>query len=257
MGSKLHQTTRMIFRIAYPRARHQSPEETIFSSWTHGAQSLRDTTYPRDSSPVRCANLAVFSVGISAARRLLTQGLQEDLMRATRIRAALMFIAWAACSTPAARRTQSQPVAALPPIARGTELALRDLCPLEVPSATVRAVDIEIGAALVFTTGGPYGGDVADLRRRVRHMADIHNHHRDWIAARMPERALLPPSNRHVDDVDGGARIVFEPGDPARVGELRESVRSEARRLQAGMCPVAMPQAPTTATMPETRIVRR
>jgi hypothetical protein len=185
---------------------------------------------------------------------LLFLRIQEDLMRA--ILSVVAFASLLACSPPPARRVVQAPVAATPPIAQEMHLALKDLCPMEVPSATVRAVDIEIGAALVFATGGPYGGDVADLRRRVRHMADIHDLHRDWIAARMPERALLPPSRRHVDDEPSGARIVFEPGDPARMGELRESVRSEARRLQAGMCPIAMPQAPVYGT-PDTRVVRR
>ncbi len=179
-------------------------------------------------------------------------------MRAIRRSGALSILAFAIGCAPAPKRAVAPArVAGQPPIAQETHLALKDLCPLEVPSATVRADDIEIGAALVFTTGGPYGGDVADLRRRVRHMADIHNHHRDWLATRMPERALLPPSERQVDDVEGGARIVFKAGEGAQMAELRDRVRAEARRLEAGTCPIAMPRAPAPGTPTDTRVVRR
>jgi hypothetical protein len=162
----------------------------------------------------------------------------------------------AACSTPAPSRTPVAPAAAEPPVAITTQRALRDLCPMEVPGATVRAEDIETGAALVFTASGIYGGDIADLRRRVREMADIHNHYRDWMAARMPDRAALPPANRHVDDMKDGARIVFEPGDQAGMLELRDRVRVEAQRIAAGTCPIAMPREPIGPAR-DTRIVTR
>lgn len=167
---------------------------------------------------------------------------------------ASIILCAAACSTPAPSRTPVAPTAAEPPVAITTQRALQDRCPMEVPDATVRAEDIETGAALVFTTSGIYGGDIADLRRRVREMADLHNHYRDWMLARMPDRAMLPPARRHIDDVPRGARIVFEPGDESGMLELRARVHVEAKRIAAGICPIAMPRDPVPS---DTRIVTR
>lgn len=46
---------------------------------------------------------------------------------------------------------------------------MAEMCPMQVAGATVSAESREHGAALVFTTTT---GDVADLQRRVRHMAE-------------------------------------------------------------------------------------
>lgn len=46
-------------------------------------------------------------------------------------------------------------------------------CPGMVAGTTVRAVDIDGGAALEFTTTG----DVAEVRRRAAHMAEMHAKH--------------------------------------------------------------------------------
>jgi hypothetical protein len=188
---------------------------------------------------------------------LLPIRLQEVLMQALRSSGFVSIIVCAAaCSTQAPQRTPVAPAAAEPPVAITTQRALRDLCPMEVPGATVRAEDIETGATLVFTTSGIYGGDIADLRRRVREMADIHNHYRDWMTARMPDRAMLPPAKRHIDDLPNGARIVFEPGDASGMVELRERVAVEAQRIAAGTCPIAMPRDPI-GVKTDTRLVTR
>jgi len=46
-------------------------------------------------------------------------------------------------------------------------------CPMAVPGTSVRAEEVAGGTAMVFTTTG----DVAELRRRVSAMADMHNKH--------------------------------------------------------------------------------
>jgi hypothetical protein len=178
-------------------------------------------------------------------------------MRVLRTSALATIILCAAACSRTTTRTPAAPVAAEPPVALETQRELADLCPMEVPDATVRAEDIETGAALVFAVSGIYGGDIADLRRRVREMADIHNHYRDWMIQRMPDAAKLPPAKRHVDDMPNGARIVFEPGDESGMAELRERVRSEARRIAAGTCPIAMPRDPAPGTPTDTRLVTR
>ncbi len=48
------------------------------------------------------------------------------------------------------------------------------MCPTQVPGATVSSTDVEGGVALDFKTGT---GDVAELRQRVRRMADMYNQH--------------------------------------------------------------------------------
>jgi hypothetical protein len=45
-------------------------------------------------------------------------------------------------------------------------------CPMNVSGTSVQAVDTEGGAALEFSTTG----DIAEVRRRVAHLADMHNH---------------------------------------------------------------------------------
>ena len=45
-------------------------------------------------------------------------------------------------------------------------------CPMQLEGVTVKANDVEGGAQLVFSTTG----DVAELRRRVAHMAEMHAH---------------------------------------------------------------------------------
>jgi hypothetical protein len=160
-----------------------------------------------------------------------------------------------ACASNAPRRTPQVYVAEDPPIAYSTKVELRDLCPLDVPDSTVRAEDDDRGAALAFTTTGIYGGDVAEVRRRVRQLADMKNHYRDWLVARMPDRATLPPARRYLEDMPNGAKIVFEAGDETTKQELRARVRTEAVRLRGGMCPIAMPLDPKDT--PDTRIVTR
>jgi hypothetical protein len=160
-----------------------------------------------------------------------------------------------ACASNAPRRTPQPYVTKDLPIAMETKLELRDLCPLDVPDSTVRAEDDDRGAALAFTTTGIYGGDVAEVRRRVRELADMKNHYRDWLIARMPDRATLPPARRYLEDLPDGARIIFEVADASSKEELRARVRTEAVRLRAGQCPIAMPLEPKGPQ--ETRIVTR
>lgn len=121
-----------------------------------------------------------------------------------------------------------------------------DLCPLHVPDTILRAEDVELGGALVFTTPG----DVADLRRRVRLMADVFDHNRDTLARALEASATLPPALRFVEDVAGGARIVFRPADTSALDTFRQQIAQQAVRLARGQCPMLMPPRP----QPETQI---
>ena len=50
---------------------------------------------------------------------------------------------------------------------------MSDMCPEKVPGTTTRVDDVDGGVTLTFTTTG----DVAEVRRRVARMAEMHNQH--------------------------------------------------------------------------------
>lgn len=101
------------------------------------------------------------------------------------------------------------------------------MCPLEVSGTQVASAETSDGAAIAFTTTG----DVANLRQRVHHMAEMHDH----MAGEMMK---MVPSSAHAEDIDGGARIVLVPKDPAQLSELRAHVRDHAAMMAGGHCPM-------------------
>ncbi|MGE5186740.1 MAG: hypothetical protein ACM31C_32020 [Acidobacteriota bacterium] len=125
------------------------------------------------------------------------------------------------------------------------------VCPTAIPGTQVSVDDTHDGVALTFTTTG----DVAQVRASVRAMAQ---HHSAMVQAR-PGRGMGPgagrmgagrmgagmmgpgmgtvPSTATVEDVDGGARLVLAPNDPARLAELRERARAHATMMVGGRCP--------------------
>lgn len=122
------------------------------------------------------------------------------------------------CATGCSTTTTTTPVArpAKPHLASLD----RDFCPLELDGATLAVKDTELGVALEFTSYG----DVAELRRRVRKFGHI-------------ESAVA--QGRRLEDVEGGARIVF----PA---ELRNEVEAVAEKLEGGACVAVLPTKPAT-----------
>jgi len=145
------------------------------------------------------------------------------------------------------------------------------MCPMQVPGTTVAAADVEGGIGLSFTTKT---GDVAELRRRVARMAEMHNQHGgqmmmgghgappagaggehqhgDDAAQGHPGGGgmmmgggmmggggmMMPPANASVDDIEGGARLVLRPKDAAQLGALRDHVRMKAEHMSRGECPM-------------------
>src|SRR6185503_15819830 len=100
----------------------------------------------------------------------------------------LAVLGAAACASAPAQRPAKAPQ---PAIAHSSPRA--DACPLDLDGASVEVKDVEQGVALEFTSFD----DVAELRRRVRLLADIRNADRN---------------HRFLDDIEGGARIIF-PAD--------------------------------------------
>lgn len=114
---------------------------------------------------------------------------------------------------------------------------MADMCPMAVQGTTVRAEDVEGGAAIVFT------GNASELRQRVARMAEMHNRHHGEGHGRGTGMAgggmMMPPSMARSEDVEGGARLVFTPRDPAELAKLREHVRHHAERMiSSGQCPM-------------------
>lgn len=107
-------------------------------------------------------------------------------------------------------------------------MAMRDMCPMQVPGTTVASEDVDGGVALAFTTSS---GDVSELQRRVTHMAEMHNQ-------RHAAGGMMPAATASAENVDGGARIVLRPSDPAQLDALREHARTHAEQMSHGACPM-------------------
>ena len=130
-----------------------------------------------------------------------------------------------------------------------------DMCPMAVPGTTVSAQDTQAGEALTFATNS---GQVAELRRRVRAMVDMHNRHHAGgeTMGGMGHGGMMgggsapghgqmhgdhhvmmpPPSRASVEDVEGGARIALVPQDPAAIEQLRSAVQMHAEHMQKEGC---------------------
>jgi hypothetical protein len=163
----------------------------------------------------------------------------------------------------------SPPAAEQEPGMRGGMMGgeMAGMCPMAVEGTTARAEDVEGGAAMVFTTTG----DVSELRRRVARMAQMHNRHhgeghghmrgaRGGSRGHQHGRAqdgdepapggmqggmgmmgggmMPPPSTARSEEVEGGARLVLTPRDPADLARLREHVGQHGDMMASGRCPM-------------------
>lgn len=150
-------------------------------------------------------------------------------------------------------QSKSQPTSNPPPSAHETK------CPM-MPSAgtDIVATDTDDGIAIAFTTAG----DVAELRARIHHMAEMHDKmtemhhdmHDDGSAAGGMEMGSgtgnpgmmhmqMVPSRATVEEIAGGARIVLVPTEPSQLEALRTHAREHVTMMQKGECPMgAEPQ---------------
>lgn len=103
-------------------------------------------------------------------------------------------------------------------------------CPMQIAGTTVTSSDVQGGVALAFTT---QAGDVTELRERVQRMTETHHqHHSGGVMG------MAPPSSAVPDNIEGGARLIIRPHDPAQLGLLREHARTHAARMSRGDCPM-------------------
>jgi hypothetical protein len=187
------------------------------------------------------------------------------------MKTALAFIVGAlALSGCASSQTGQQPAvvapttqteaAAKPPMGGGMGHDMASMCPMTVEGTTARAEDVDGGAALAFTTTG----DEAELRRRVAHMAEMHQkHHGQGHGAMMDgdegkDRMgdgkgmmgggmSMPPATARSEEIAGGARLVFTPQDPADLPKLREHAHQHAEKMASGQCPMMSMPGPGAA----------
>jgi hypothetical protein len=126
-------------------------------------------------------------------------------------------------------------------------MGMGDQCPMFVAGTTVQAKDTSDGMAMMFTTTG----DVAELRRRVRVMADHMNAHSSgagggtgmhgmgmgpdagtgMIGGGMMGGGMMPATHAQVEDVDHGARLTVTPADPAKLNEMRQHMKQHAQMM--------------------------
>lgn len=196
-------------------------------------------------------------------------------------------MALAACASSQASReptTSASPATAESSGMQGEGMrgGMAGMCPMQVEGTTVRAADVEGGVALTFTTSG----DVAELRRRVAHMAEMHGHHGEHHGhgmgmhgqssggggehahgaqqggAGQPQSGqhqggmmmgggmMMPAATARTEEIDGGARVILTPRDPADLGKLREHAQHMAERMASGQCPMMERSAEESAPAP-------
>jgi hypothetical protein len=118
-----------------------------------------------------------------------------------------------------------------------------------LPGTSVQAQDTKDGLAMTFTTSG----DVAELRRRVRVMADHMNAHSSggmgmhggmmgadagtgmmggsMMGGQGMMGGMMPAMHAQVEDVDKGARLKMTPTDPAKLKEMRDHMKQHAQMM--------------------------
>jgi hypothetical protein len=125
-------------------------------------------------------------------------------------------------------------------------------CPMAVPGSAVALDDRDDGVSLTFTTER---GDVAELRQRVRFLAEMYAMHQGhgymrwhhmagghgWMHGRGQAMGPIgmgpmPASRADVVDVDRGARLDLTPIDAADLDHLRQHVRWQSQRMGRGEC---------------------
>lgn len=113
------------------------------------------------------------------------------------------------------------------------------MCPMEVPGTQVSVADTQDGVAITFTTSG----EVAQLRQRVHAMAAMHEHMMSGGmmgsgGAMGSSGMMMVPSDARAEDIQGGARLVLTPKDPAQLAQLRDHVHAHAAQMARGDCPM-------------------
>jgi len=128
-------------------------------------------------------------------------------------------------------------------------MGMGDQCPLLLQGTTVQAKDTTDGMAMTFATTG----DVAELRRRVRVMADHMNAHSSGSSGGMGMHGMMMGAESgsammgggammraQVEDVDKGARLKMTPVDAAKLNDMRQHMKPHVQMMnQSHSCSMA------------------
>jgi hypothetical protein len=144
-------------------------------------------------------------------------------------------------------------------------MGVGDSCPATVPGTSAQATDTADGIAMTFTTTG----DIQDLRKRARAMADRMNERSDAAGAGGSDSRTstggammgggmmggaitlrntdagdatmggpMPATHTRAEDVPGGARIAMAPRDPYKAEEWRRRMWDTVLDMTEGRaCP--------------------
>jgi hypothetical protein len=138
----------------------------------------------------------------------------------------------------ASRQETSRTEASTQAQAQQAQPQKQTMCPLAVPGVQVESAEAEGGAAIVYKTSEQ--GQVDELRKRVRMMAEAHNQRAQQGVPAVGEVPALAPARASVEDVDGGAKMVLTAIDPADAASVREHVQQRVAVMQkTGGCPMA------------------
>jgi hypothetical protein len=103
-------------------------------------------------------------------------------------------------------------------------------CPMNLQGTSVAVADTATGVTVSITTKPE---NVAELRRRVEHMAAMHS--TDHPSTAMTQGQMMPGTVKY-EGIENGARLTLTPKDPAKLAEFRKQVRLHAERMQKGEC---------------------
>jgi hypothetical protein len=128
----------------------------------------------------------------------------------------------------------------------GGMMEMGDQCPMLLPGTSVQAQDTKDGLAMNFTTTG----DLAELRRRARAMADHMNAHASGASGGMGMHGamtgadagmgmmggsmmggMMPAMHAQVEDVDHGACLKMTPADPQKLSDMRDHMKQHAQMM--------------------------
>lgn len=159
------------------------------------------------------------------------------------------------------------------------QAAARAVCPMEVQGTTVQAENVEGGAALVFMTSGDVDDlrervrhyaamqEAAGMRSEQMGMqgttgpdatreeagakaadpmseqqpGDMQTGGETPGAGGMEAADGMPQVNTRVEDVEGGARLIFIPMESTALDAVRTEVQDQALSLTGGQCPQMSP----------------
>jgi hypothetical protein len=119
-------------------------------------------------------------------------------------------------------------------------------CPWAQPGVEVEVEDTDDGIALTFRGEPEQEEELRQFAERMvamhERMMDDHDHrHGDDRGGMGPMMMQMPEMTVETEDVEGGARLEFQPEDPEDREAVRERVRQHAEMMRERRCPMRTP----------------